>query len=98
MDFLIHPKGWIYDEGMAWLELGCIVSVLHQNEGGIGKSRGSRPSRCPSGFALGTSLGPREISWSSGMYNPIRQYVPPLGSVRMQYHIAGPCVAGTLLC
>ena len=26
---------------------------------------------CPSGFALGTSLGPREISWSSGMYNPI---------------------------
>ena len=30
-----------------------------------------RPSRCPSGFALGTSLGPREISWSSGMYNPI---------------------------
>ena len=30
-----------------------------------------RPSRCPSGFALGTSLGPQEISWSSGMYNPI---------------------------
>ena len=29
------------------------------------------PSRCPSGFALGTSLGPREISRSSGMYNPI---------------------------
>ena len=31
-----------------------------------------RPSSCPSGFALGTSLGPREISWSLGMYNPIR--------------------------
>ena len=30
-----------------------------------------RPSRCPSGFALGKSFGPREISWSSGMYNPI---------------------------
>ena len=25
-----------------------------------------RPSRCPSGFALGTALGPREISWSGG--------------------------------
>ena len=24
------------------------------------------PSRCPSGFVLGTSLWPREISWSSG--------------------------------
>ena len=30
-----------------------------------------RHSRCPSGFALGTFLGPREISWSLGMYNPI---------------------------
>ena len=30
-----------------------------------------QPARCPSGFALGTSLGPREIFWSSGMYNPI---------------------------
>ena len=26
----------------------------------------TRPSRCPSAFALGTSLGPREIFWSSG--------------------------------
>ena len=30
-----------------------------------------RPLRCSSGFALGTSLGPREISRSSGMYNSI---------------------------
>ena len=50
----------------------CIVSVLHQNEGGIGKSISSaleiflgrgfctpRPSGFPSGFALGKSLGSR---------------------------------------
>ena len=29
------------------------------------------PSRCLSGFALGTSLGLREISWLSEMYNPL---------------------------
>ena len=33
-----------------------------------------RPSRCPLGFALETSLGAREISWSSGMYNPFSHH------------------------
>ena len=33
-----------------------------------------RPSRFPSGFALGKSLGSRDISWASGMDFPI----PPL--------------------
>ena len=33
-----------------------------------------RPERCPEGFALGTSQGPREISWSSGMYNPFSHH------------------------
>ena len=30
-----------------------------------------RPERCPEGEARGTSRGPREISRSEGMYNPI---------------------------
>ena len=56
----------------------CIVSVLHQNKGGIGKLRIEnrnrdfpRPSRYHSGFALGKSHGSREISWVLGMDFPI---------------------------
>ena len=36
-----------------------------------------RPSRCPSGFALRKSLGRRVCT---------TQYIPPLGSVRIQYY------------
>ena len=41
MDFMIHPCRWIYDEENLFLLHqieGGIVSVLHQKQGGIGKS------------------------------------------------------------
>ena len=49
-----------------------------------------RPSRFPSGFALGKSLGPRgakspPLGNLSGLGGCISQYIPPLGSVRIQY-------------
>ena len=51
-----------------------------------------RPSRFPSGgdFALGQSLGPRGAKSPpsgnlSGLGGCISQYIPPLGSVRIQY-------------
>ena len=49
-----------------------------------------RPSRFPSGFALGKSLGPRGAKSTplgnlSGLGGCISQYIPPLGSVRIQY-------------
>ena len=62
------------------------MSVLHQNSGVIGKSIPSaleislhprgfpQPSRFPSGFALGKSLGSREISWASGMDFPFSHH------------------------
>ena len=45
----------------------------------------------PSGFALGKSLGPRGAKSTplgnfSGLGGCISQYIPPLGSVRIQYH------------
>ena len=48
-----------------------------------------RPSRFPSGFALGKSLGPRgakspPLGNLSGLGGCISQYTPPLGSVRIQ--------------
>ena len=47
-----------------------------------------RPSRFPSGFALGKSLGPRgakspPLGNLSGLGGCISQYIPPLGSVRI---------------
>ena len=47
-----------------------------------------RPSRLPSGFALGQSLGPRGAKSPpsgnlSGLGGCISQYIPPLGSVRI---------------
>ena len=49
-----------------------------------------RPSRLPSGFALGQSLGPRgakspPLGNLLGLGGCIFQYIPPLGSVRIQY-------------
>ena len=49
-----------------------------------------RPSRLPSGFALGQSLGPRGAKSPPsgnllGLGGCISQYIPPLGSVRIQY-------------
>ena len=49
-----------------------------------------RPSRFPSGFALGQSLGPRGAKSPpsgnlSGLGGCISQYIPPLGSVRIHY-------------
>ena len=49
-----------------------------------------RPSRFPSGFALGKPLGPRGAKSTplgnlSGLGGCISQYIPPLGSVRIQY-------------
>ena len=51
-----------------------------------------RPSRFPSGFALGKSLGPRGAKSPpsgnlSGLRGCISQYIPPLGSVQIQYHL-----------
>ena len=50
-----------------------------------------RPSRLPSGFALGQSLGPRgakspPLGNLLGLGECIFQYIPPLGSVRIQYN------------
>ena len=49
-----------------------------------------RPSRLPSGFALGQSLGPRgakspPLGNLLGLGECIFQYIPPLGSVRIHY-------------
>ena len=49
-----------------------------------------RPSRLPSGFALGQSLGPRgakspPLGNLLGLGGCIFRYIPPLGSVRIQY-------------
>ena len=51
-----------------------------------------RPSRLPSGFALGQSLGPRgakspPLGNLLGLGECIFQYIPPLGSVRIQYNM-----------
>ena len=54
-----------------------VVSVHCREEGCIGfyipqKPRDfPRPERCPEGFVLGTTQGPREISRLEGMYNPM---------------------------
>ena len=52
-----------------------------------------RPSRLSSGFALGQSLGPRgakspPLGNLLGLGGCIFQYIPPLGSVRIQYYIS----------
>ena len=52
-----------------------------------------RPSRLPSGFALGQSLGPRgakspPLGNLVGLGECIFQYIPPLGSVRIQYQVS----------
>ena len=57
-----------------------------------------RPSRLPSGFALGQSLGPRGAKSPPsgnllGLGGCISQYIPPLGSVRIQYTIQQISVA-----
>ena len=49
-----------------------------------------RPSRLPSGFALGQSLGPRgakspPLGNLLGLGGCIFRYIPPLGSVRIQF-------------
>ena len=51
-----------------------------------------RPSRLPSGFALGQSLGPRgakspPLGNLLGLGECIFQYIPPLGSVRIHSFI-----------
>ena len=56
-----------------------------------------RPSRLPSGFALGQSLGPRgakspPLGNLLGLGECIFQYIPPLGSVRIQYTSQQPCL------
>ena len=72
-----------------------------------------RPSRFPSGFVLGKSLGLREISWSSGMYNPLCLSSPQctdtiqcltyemratlLGCTLQIYVLAGPDVSQNLI-
>ena len=68
MDFLIHPCRWIDDDenvrtpqklGRYWE----IHPLRPQNF--------PQPSRFPSGYALGKSLGSWEISWASRMDFPI---------------------------
>ena len=54
------------------------------------KIHSPRPSRLPSGFALGQSLGPQgakspPLGNLLGLGECIFQYIPPLGSVRIQY-------------
>ena len=68
MDFLIHPCRWIDDEQNVHtppkLRRSWEIHPLRPRDF-------PRPSRFPSGFALGKSLGSREISWASGMDFPI---------------------------
>ena len=79
MYFLIHPLVWINGERMAvhCLELGCIGLYIPSD---LEISLGPRdvPRASPSGHlsGLGKSLGRRGCT---------TQYIPPLGSVRIQY-------------
>ena len=79
MYFLIHPLVWINDERMAvhCLESGCIGLYIPSD---LEISLGPRdvPRASPSGHlsGLGKSLGRRGCT---------TQYIPPLGSVRIQY-------------
>ena len=68
MDFLIHPCRWIDDEENVRTppKLGRYWEIHPLRPRDF-----PRPSRFPSGFALGKSLGSREISWASGMDFPI---------------------------
>ena len=68
MDFLIHPCRWIDDEENVRTppKLGRYWEIHPLRPRDF-----PRPSRFPSGFALGKSLGSREISRASGMDFPI---------------------------
>ena len=68
MDFLIHPCRWIDDEENVRTppKLGRYWEIHPLRPRDF-----PRPSRFPSGFALGKSLGSRKISWASGMDFPI---------------------------
>ena len=68
MDFLIHPCRWIDDEENVRTppKLGRYWEIHPLRPRDF-----PRNSRFPSGFALGKSLGSREISWASGMDFPI---------------------------
>ena len=62
-----------------------------------------RPSRLPSGFALGQSLGPRgakspPLGNLLGLGGCIFRYIPPLGSVRIQYDLSLYVSHSILLC
>ena len=68
MDFLIHPCRWIDDEENVRTppKLGRYWEIHPLRPWDF-----PRPSRFPLGFALGKSLGSREISWALGMDFPI---------------------------
>ena len=81
MYFLIHPCRWIDDEENVRTppKLGRYWEIHPLRPRDF-----PRPLRFPSGFALGKSLGSREISWARGW---ISQYLPRFGGARIQCSI-----------
>ena len=75
------------------LESGCIGKYTHLGPRDFPRARilHPRPSRLPSGFALGQSLRPRgarspPLGNLLGLGECIFQYIPPLGRVLLHYH------------